>query len=369
MKEIEKNKPRGIRTATAGATIALAALFAVSFNQSGLTGRATGGAVGCGGAFPEDDIESETKLLNPTRYEVVASFDDVSGRWTESVRPVEAPSVADAPLEGAELAFPTNPSAPALAAAPSFGAFMHLAEAAGMADVFEPSGDDFVLLVPTDRAMGEWGRAEELLDPENRFMLRALVEHHIVPGRWDEASQGEFIDTALAGQGLEFTGRDVVSGAGSVARVMMDFVEQGSHLIPINAVLEPSVTVNLRLVQHDYVLFYDMLRVAGELERLGDPSRTFAVFAPSDLLLDERGWTLESIEDPEQEDAVFAFVQRHVVSGDLETSEQTDAGAVFDYDGMGGLSFENGPTVRVEEVTPASNGFLYESDTVIDAEF
>ena len=81
----------------------------------------------------------------------------------------------------------TRPAADIVDVAVSNGQFNTLAtalEAAGLVDTLKGAGP-FTVFAPTDEAFAKLpaGTVEDLLKPENRDQLIALLTYHVVPGR------------------------------------------------------------------------------------------------------------------------------------------------------------------------------------------
>lgn len=70
------------------------------------------------------------------------------------------------------------------ASAGSFGTLVAAVQAAGLVDVLKSEGP-FTVFAPTDDAFAALpeGTVEELLKPENREQLTAILTYHVVPGK------------------------------------------------------------------------------------------------------------------------------------------------------------------------------------------
>jgi uncharacterized surface protein with fasciclin (FAS1) repeats len=89
-------------------------------------------------------------------------------------------------------------------AAGSFNTLAAALEAAGLVDTLKGSGP-FTVFAPTDEAFAKLpaGTVENLLKPENREQLRAVLTYHVVPGKVT-AAQVTRLDSAktVNGQAL-----------------------------------------------------------------------------------------------------------------------------------------------------------------------
>ncbi|MDH5832799.1 fasciclin domain-containing protein [Luteimonas kalidii] len=95
-------------------------------------------------------------------------------------------------------------------------------QAAGLVDTLKGAGP-FTVFAPTDEAFAALpaGTVENLLKPENKDQLVAILTYHVVPGRYpastvvtlDEATtvQGGSVDIATAGSGVTVDGANVVT--------------------------------------------------------------------------------------------------------------------------------------------------------------
>ena len=135
----------------------------------------------------------------------------------------------------APLAFAADTTAPAASAsqaqgdivdtAVAAGQFTTLAaalDAAGLVDTLKGPGP-FTVFAPTDDAFAALpaGTVEDLLKPENKDKLVAILTYHVVPGRYpasrvvtlDEAAtvQGGSVDIASADGGVTVDGAKVVT--------------------------------------------------------------------------------------------------------------------------------------------------------------
>ncbi len=71
------------------------------------------------------------------------------------------------------------------AAAGQFNTLLAAARAAGLVEVLQSDGP-FTVFAPTDDAFSKLpaGTVEELLKPENRDKLAAILKYHVVPGKY-----------------------------------------------------------------------------------------------------------------------------------------------------------------------------------------
>jgi uncharacterized surface protein with fasciclin (FAS1) repeats len=91
-----------------------------------------------------------------------------------SGEPRETPAAVDAPKDIVDTAV----------AAGSFGTLVQAVQAAGLVETLKGEGP-FTVFAPTDEAFAKLpaGTVEDLLKPENKEKLTAILTYHVVPGR------------------------------------------------------------------------------------------------------------------------------------------------------------------------------------------
>ncbi len=90
--------------------------------------------------------------------------------------------------EGAMEAIQTKSIVETAMTAGSFKTLVAAVQAAGLADVLQGDGP-FTVFAPTDEAFAKLpdGTVSELLKPENKEKLQAILTYHVVPGRLTSA--------------------------------------------------------------------------------------------------------------------------------------------------------------------------------------
>ncbi|MFM2124465.1 MAG: hypothetical protein RL328_916 [Acidobacteriota bacterium] len=86
-------------------------------------------------------------------------------------------------------------------AAGSFKTLVAAVQAAGLVDTLKGSGP-FTVFAPTDEAFAKLpsGTVQELLKPENKEKLQAILKYHVVPGKYMAADVMK-LDSAPTAQG------------------------------------------------------------------------------------------------------------------------------------------------------------------------
>ncbi len=128
----------------------------------------------------------------------------------------------------------------------SFNTLVQAIEAAGLTDTFT-SQNTLTLFAPTDEAFESLpaGRVDELLKPENREGLKAILTYHVAEGRImsDDMADGMVINT-LNGQELTIHLMDNMIMASEVTIVSPDLPSNNGVIHAVNNVIIPPITSN-----------------------------------------------------------------------------------------------------------------------------
>lgn len=216
--------------------------------------------------LPKGTVESLLKPENKARLAAILTYHVLPGRW-DAAKVVATPNAAS--LNGQRLAFKVEggdayvagakvvkadimasngvihvidsvilPASDNLvqtaAAAGSFNTLLTAAKAAGLADALQTT-QSLTLFAPTDAAFAKLpaGTVEDLLKPENKEKLAAILKFHVVPGR-------VYADQAIkAGSAASLQGQSVkiAANAGDVtvngAKVSAADVEASNGVIHV----------------------------------------------------------------------------------------------------------------------------------------
>lgn len=90
-----------------------------------------------------------------------------------------------------------------------FNTLVAAVKAAGLVDVLKGEGP-FTVFAPTDEAFAKLppGTVDELLKPENRDKLVAILKHHVVPGKVMAADVKPMMAKTAAGNELQLNVKD-----------------------------------------------------------------------------------------------------------------------------------------------------------------
>jgi uncharacterized surface protein with fasciclin (FAS1) repeats len=126
-------------------------------------------------------------------------------------------------------------------AAGSFKTLVSAVQAAGLADTLKGAGP-FTVFAPTDEAFAKLpaGTVENLLKPENKAKLQAILTYHVVPGRVMAADVVK-IDTAktVNGQSLAVNTRNGSVMVDNAKVVKTDILTSNGVIHVIDAVILP----------------------------------------------------------------------------------------------------------------------------------
>lgn len=202
------------------------------------------------------------------------------------------------------------------------GSFKTLATAltkAGLVDALKGTGP-FTVFAPTDEAFAKLpkGTLEDLLKPENKGRLTAILTYHVVSGRVPAEKALKLTNAkTLNGQQM-----DLVVKGGSLtidsAKVVKTDIECSNGVIHIiDSVILPS-DKDIVATAQGAGMFKTLIAAltAADLAKVLQGDGPFTVFAPTDEAFAKlpRG-TLDSLLKPENRDQLVSILKLHVVSG------------------------------------------------------
>ncbi len=297
------------------------------------------------------------------------------------------------PTEPAPTPVPTTPPPTPVPdivdTAVAAGTFKTLAaalEAAGLVETLKGEGP-FTVFAPTDEAFAKLDKAllDDLLKPENKDTLVAILTYHVVAGKVTAADVVK-LTSAKTVQGEEITikvdGNMVMVNDAKVTATDIMASNGVIHVID-TVILPPSVAEKLAGPTQDIVdtavaagtfkTLAAALEAAGLVETLKGEG-PFTVFAPTDeafAKLDKA--LLDNLLKPENKDTLVAILTYHVVTGKVTaadvvklTSAKTVQGEeiTIKVDSYAGTVMVNDAKVTATDIM-ASNGVIHVIDTVI----
>lgn len=260
------------------------------------------------------------------------------------------------------------------------GRFSTLVTAMTKAELVEvlQSKGPFTVFAPTDKAFAKLpkGTVEELLKPENRAQLQAVLKYHVSPGATRLVAaldagtaatvQGESLSIAFA------EGRVRVNGA-----TVLDADIQSSngviHVID-SVLLPPKPRNDIPSVAKRAGVFTTLL-AAANAAGLNDALASegpFTILAPTDEAFKAlpKG-TIEKLLKEENRDQLKAILTYHVIPGNVSAGDALNAKKAKTLNGMpvsfgieDGLLRVNGATIRKADIT-CDNGVIHVIDAVL----
>jgi transforming growth factor-beta-induced protein len=283
-----------------------------------------------------------------------------------------------------KLAAPAQDIVEVAVAAGNFKTLASALEAAGLVETLKGEGP-FTVFAPTDEAFAKLDKAllDDLLKPENKDTLVAILTYHVVPGKVTAADVVK-LTSAKTVQGEEITikveGDTVMVNDAKVTQTDIAARNGVIHVID-TVILPPTVAEKLAAPAQDIVevavaagnfkTLASALQAAGLVETLKGEG-PFTVFAPTDeafAKLDKA--LLDDLLKPENKDTLVAILTYHVVPGKVTaadvvklTSAKTVQGEEITIKVDGNTVMVNDAKVTQTDIA-ARNGVIHVIDTVI----
>ncbi|MHC4260906.1 MAG: fasciclin domain-containing protein [Planctomycetota bacterium] len=261
------------------------------------------------------------------------------------------------------------------AAAGNFATLLQAATAAGIAGALQGDGP-FTVFAPTDEAFGKLDPAllADLLEPENREVLRTILEFHVVPGAVDSASVVGITETrAINGQRLAVDVDDSGVHVAGATVTAVDVKASNGIIHVIDRVMIPNTedVIGTALGDGRFGTLAQALTAGGLVEALRGEG-PFTVFAPTDeafAALDPQ--VLADLLKPENVEQLQAVLKYHVVPGRLSARSAVAAGVAQTLQGDSvRLQIENGQLMVegarvIASDVDATNGVVHVIDAVL----
>jgi transforming growth factor-beta-induced protein len=264
-----------------------------------------------------------------------------------------------------------------VATAVAAGQFKTLAaalDAAGLIGALQGEGP-FTVFAPTDEAFAKLpaGTVENLLKPENKATLIAILTYHVVPGKLMAAEVTKASGaTTLNGQRIAFATKDGVT-VNNAKVVKADVAASNGVIHVIDTVILPA-TDNVVVTAKNAKTFETLLAAAtaaGLAETLSGDG-PFTVFAPTDEAFGKLpAGTVENLLKPENKEALTKLLLHHVVSGRAFSTDAIKVGKAKTLAGTELPIRTQGSDVRVaagrviKADINASNGVIHVIDQVL----
>jgi transforming growth factor-beta-induced protein len=257
------------------------------------------------------------------------------------------------------------------------GTFKTLAAAltaAGLVDALSGEGP-FTVFAPTDAAFDKLpkGTVEDLLKPENKEKLIAILKYHVVKGAVKADKVVGLTNAAtLNGQRVDISVNESVVSIDKSKVTKTDIEASNGVIHVIDTVLMPeSKNVVETAVAAKFTTIVSLVKAAGLAEALSGAG-PFTVFAPTDEAFAKLPKeTLEMLGKPENKDKLAAILKYHVVQGRVYSD---DAAKLTEAKTLNGASFKIskvGKNLMIDAAKVAkadietSNGVIHVIDAVI----
>ncbi len=259
------------------------------------------------------------------------------------------------------------------------GQFQTLLAAAKAADLVETlSGKGpFTVFAPTDAAFEKLGKKTiaELLKPENKPKLAAILTYHVVGSKLPAAKvTGEKSLMSLQGSPLAIEVMDGKVRIGGANVVTTDVMASNGIIHVIDTVLMPPAAPNLVEAATKAGTFGTLLKaaVAAGLADTLAKGGPFTVFAPTDAAFAKLGdATIADLLLPANKDKLAGILKHHIVAGEVKAAQAVGLKEAKALDGTmlnlhydGKVLMVGGSKVVATDVM-ASNGVIHVVDAVI----
>ncbi len=258
------------------------------------------------------------------------------------------------------------------------GQFKTLAAALGAAELVDALKGDgpFTVFAPTDDAFAKLpkGTVEELLKPENKAKLAAVLTYHVVPGKVMAADVVKVTGAnSLNGQRIDVKAGDAGVMVDGAKVIKTDIACSNGVIHVIDSVILP-VGDSIPAVAEKAGKFGTLLaavKAAGLAEVLSGEG-PFTVFAPTDEAFAKlpKG-TVEDLLKPENKSKLVEILKYHVVKGRVYSPEAVKAGKADTLQGSGlvikvegGNALVNNAKLVMTDID-AGNGVIHVVDTVL----
>ncbi|MEY3175933.1 MAG: hypothetical protein RLZZ436_3847 [Planctomycetota bacterium] len=259
-----------------------------------------------------------------------------------------------------------------------FNTLVAAVKAAGLVETLKGEGP-FTVFAPTDEAFAKLpkGTVEDLLKPENKEKLVAILTYHVVPGKVMAADvvklksaktvQGQEVAIAVNGGAVTVDGARVVKTDIGCSNGVIHVID--SVILP-KAPAKAGDIVDVAVGAGKFGTLVAAVKAAGLVETLKGEG-PFTVFAPTDEAFAKLpAGTVESLLKPENKDKLVAILTYHVVPGKLKAADVVAAKELKTVNGKAApISTEGGAKIGgasiIKTDIEASNGVVHVIDAVI----
>ncbi len=259
------------------------------------------------------------------------------------------------------------------------GQFKTLAAALGAADLVDALKGEgpFTVFAPTDEAFAKLpaGTVEDLLKPENKAKLQAILKYHVVSGevKADKVTGLKYA-TTLNGQRIDIAtsyGKVKLDDKSTVTATDIAASNGVIHVIDTVILPETKNVVEVAEGAEQFTTLLAAVDAAGLTSALmGDGP--FTILAPTDAAFNALpSGTVENLLKPENRSTLQAILQYHVIPGRVYSDQVVKLNSA---ETLGGETISiavDGSTVRINDATvakadiEASNGVIHVIDAVL----
>jgi transforming growth factor-beta-induced protein len=258
-------------------------------------------------------------------------------------------------------------------AADGFKTLVAAVKAGGLVETLQGKGP-FTVFAPTDEAFAKLPKETlaNLLKPQNKDQLVAILKYHVVPGRV-MAKDVVKLDSAKTanGESLTITAEDGKVMVDSAGVVKTDIACSNGVIHVIDSVLLPADIVETAAAADQFKTLVAAVKAAGLVETLQGQG-PFTVFAPTDEAFAKlpQG-TIANLLKPENKEQLVSILTYHVVPGRVLAqdvveldSAKTVNGASVEINADGGTVMVNSARVIKTDVL-CGNGVIHVIDAVL----
>ncbi len=259
-------------------------------------------------------------------------------------------------------------------AAGSFKTLAAALQAAGLVDALKGKGP-FTVFAPTDEAFAKLpkGTVEELLKPENKAKLQAILKYHVVSGAVLAKDVKPGAVATLDGQRIDITTKDGKVMIDKATVTKTDIIAGNGVIHVIDSVILPSdkTIVQTAVAAGSFKTLASLLTSAGLVDARNGAG-PFTVFAPTDEAFAKLPKeTLAMLAKPENKETLAGILKYHVVSGRVFSDAAAKGATVATLEGRSVTTKSDAGKVMVGAATvvgadiDASNGVIHVIDTVL----
>jgi len=262
------------------------------------------------------------------------------------------------------------------AKAGNFHTLIAAAKAAGLAETLMGKGP-LTVFAPTDEAFAKLGKDKiaELLKPENKDQLAAILKYHVVAGAVPAKKVvGMKAAKSVAGSELPIAVKDGTVHVANATVVKTDIAASNGVIHVVDAVMMPPTKPNLVAAAKQAGAFGTLLKAAqaaGLAETLAQKG-PFTIFAPTDEAFAKLGKDkIAELLKPENKDQLAAILKYHVVAGTVPSKKAVELTETATLNGaklslkFDGKTLHVGTSKVIQADVEASNGVIHVIDSVL----